>query len=612
MLDTAGQHPELANQQDGRPSLRTDLAPDDVMLPPHRQRITGVAVGSILLAALAALPAVAQTPSKGPPQGSPINRIAPAPPAHVEPGLTTPQSAPLQNLAPNTARRVVSVAVEGSTLLSADQTTASTQGLVGPTTPTSMIEAARLTLLKLYRDRLYPLVTVSATLTADGKLRYIITEGRIAEVQLDGDIGPAGIKVLEFLQNLVKPGPVSAGELERALLLAQDVPGVSLQTVLRPSESEPGALTLVARVVRSALSGYIAADNRSDRTTGPEQALAVLGVNSMSAFGERTEFSLFRSLLNPTQIFGQAAFETFIGSSGLKLRAYAGEGDTQPLGTLRTTGYDGKTLVGGLQASYPIIYTRQQKLSVTGIFDALQSIVTTSSGGAVTIASKDSLRILRVGADYALQDVWLGTSRPAINQISVRISRGIDGLGSSHTGSQTLGRVGSNVEFTKIIAELSRTQTLFAPWENATVGLFFSIGGQRSRDVIPSAEKYYLGGLRITRGFFSGEVTGDNALASTAELQLNTGVQGDLFSKSYNVGLQFYTFYDWGESWENRALDASKRLASFGLGLRASITPSLELDIEGVSRLTRQVDGAAGTVKPLPSKVFYWRVLNRF
>ena len=73
-------------------------------------------------------------------------------------------------------------------------------------------------------------------------------EGRIAAVKLDGDIGPAGTMVLRFLEHLTKFPVIDTKTLERWLLLAQDVPGVTLSTVLEPSKEEPGALTLVAQV----------------------------------------------------------------------------------------------------------------------------------------------------------------------------------------------------------------------------------------------------------------------------------------------------------------------------------------------------------------------------
>lgn len=555
-------------------------------------------------------PALPRIPDPNIPQGNPIPRMAPPAGLPVSPGLSN-QGEPLQNLAPNTPRRVTSVVVDGSTLMDKAETDAITAGVVGPAVPTSAIEEARLSLLRRYRDGGYPLVTVAASLAADGRLRYTVTEGRIAEVQLDGDIGPAGVKVLDFLGNLVQPGPVKATQLERWLLLAQDVPGVSLQTVLRPSESEPGALVLVARVSRQAFTGFLAVDNRAYRYTGPIQALGVVGYNSATSLGERTEISLLKSVFDNSQIFGQVAFESFIGKSGIKIRLYGGAGDTRPTGELRLVGYDARTIVAGAQVSYPVLYTRQQKLTVMGIFDVIQSDIFTAGTSAPT--SKDQLRVIRLGADYALQDIWLGASRPAVNQAQLRISRGIEGLGSSHSGAQSsLGRQDSVVEFTKVTLEVSRNQVLFSPWQDATVSLLGVVAGQYSPDILPSAEKFYLGGQRYTRGFYAGEVTGDNALAATMELQLNTSYQTSMFGTNWDVGLQFYGFYDWGGTWENKKLDLNHTLRSFGLGLRAALTRNVEFDIEGVNRLTRQTQSSSGGVKPLGEKALYMRLLARF
>lgn len=565
-------------------------------------------IGALVVVVLLATQAAAQAP---PPPGSPIERIAPPTGPKVAPGLVRPQPEQLQNLAPGSPRNVTAVAVEGSTILGAGDIATITSGLVGPSVPTSAIEEARLAFLRRYRDASYPLVTVSATLTAAGRLRFAVTEGRIAEVQLDGDIGAAGTKVLGFLQNLVQPGPVNTNALERWLLLAQDVPGVTVQTILRPSETDPGALTMVARVSRSPITGFLAVDNRAYRFTGPVEALVVANFNSFTSLGERTDLSIFKSPFDPTQIFGQAAFEAFIGTSGLKVRIYGGMGNSRPSGTLGTVGFNGQTQIAGTQISYPLLYTRQQKLNVLGMFDLINSSTYLSASGT-TPNSKDYLRVFRVGADYALLDNYFGPTRSAVNQANIRVSHGIQGLGSSHTGSTSLGRQGSILDFTKVNVELSRNQTLFSPWADATVSLLGLVAGQGSRNVLPSAEAFYLGGMRFTRGFYSGEVTGDNALAATGELQLNTTIQTSITGAPREIGMQYYGFYDWGQTWQNRALDTNQRLRSFGLGIRAALSQNLELDVEGVYRLTRQPSGSSGAVKPLSGQAVYWRLVARY
>ena len=70
--------------------------------------------------------------------------------------------------------------------------------------PLPKIDAARQAILQHYRSAGYVLSTVSANLDTAGHLRFVVTEGRIASVKLDGDIGPAGMQVLRFLNRLTE------------------------------------------------------------------------------------------------------------------------------------------------------------------------------------------------------------------------------------------------------------------------------------------------------------------------------------------------------------------------------------------------------------------------
>ena len=64
----------------------------------------------------------------------------------------------------------------------------------------------------------------------------------------------------------------------------------------------------------------------------------------------------------------------------------------------------------------------------------------------------------------------LGPSRSAINALSVRLSRGHEGTGRDHQRHcRTSPRQGEQTGFLKSNFEASRTQTLFAPWEGASV-----------------------------------------------------------------------------------------------------------------------------------------------
>ncbi len=223
-----------------------------------------------------------------------------------------------------------SVAVEGVTAYPQPDIAQLTAGLVGPAVPLPQIDAARQAILQRYRADGYVLTTVSANLDANGRLRFVVTEGRIASVKLDGDIGPAGTQVLRFLNRLTEKQPIDSVTLERYLLLAQDVPGVTLRAVLEPSTDQPGALNLIAQVSRqSGVRPRQRSTTGRSTQTGPIEVLGLLDFNSFTEFGEKTEVSYYHTFPN-SQNFGQVSAEAFIGASGLKVRIYGGAGPTNP------------------------------------------------------------------------------------------------------------------------------------------------------------------------------------------------------------------------------------------------------------------------------------------
>ncbi|NJK31729.1 MAG: DUF3570 domain-containing protein [Deltaproteobacteria bacterium] len=91
--------------------------------------------------------------------------------------------------------------------------------------------------------------------------------------------------------------------------------------------------------------------------TASIKAIGVAGFNSFTSLGERTELLGYISN-NQALRFVQAGFETFIGSSGLKFRAYAGAGDSTPTLELARLGYAGTTRVFGASLSYPLLRRR--------------------------------------------------------------------------------------------------------------------------------------------------------------------------------------------------------------------------------------------------------------
>ncbi|MDB5379550.1 MAG: Polypeptide-transport-associated domain protein ShlB-type [Rubritepida sp.] len=561
---------------------------------------------AVMLLALFGTAALAQVPPPViiPPGGTPNPQLAPPSLPRVGPGLTAPGPArPAEGITGQVAIR--DVAFLGSTAFTPAELTAVSGPLTGPAVPVAKIEDARAAIVTLYRERGFAFVTADATVGPDGTLRFQIAEGFISEVRLDGDVGPAGTQVLRFLNRLVNVQPLDIATLERQLLLAQDIPGLTVRTVLRPAGTAPGALSLVAQLSRRAVTGYVTADNRGPRFSGPEQGLAAVQFNSFTSMGEQTELALFYARAT-TQIFGQASWRGYIGGSGLQVRLYAGHGTSNPSGVLRSLGFEGESTVAGASLTYPVIRRRSQTLNLIGAFDTIDSDTwVDGTNGQRARLSQDSLRMLRAGADWTTFDLFAGETRPATNFVSLRLSQGVGGsLGRNPA------RLGSTGDFTKLSGEATRTQALFSPWSGALISLQGTVAGQWSNDILPLAEKFYLGGNRLGRGFYAGEVTGDNAIAVSGEVQLSTRHELNAFGVGLRLAPTYYIFTDAGWTFENQASDPDRRLQSFGFGLRMQVNERFEAQFEGVRRLTRQPQGPA--VPALHEDAFFWRVLARF
>jgi len=560
--------------------------------------------------------AEAQAPPAGaviPPGGTPVPAIRPEAPPSVGPGGQglAPPVAPSDDPALARTVRVTAVSVEGATAFPSATLLAHAPP-PGPAVALRQIEATRAAILNQYREGGYAFTTVDAVLSRDGRLRFVVGEGHITEVKLDGDIGPAGVQVLRFLNRLTEVRPLDIATMERYLLLAGDVPGVALRSVLRPASTGGGALTLVAQVARKAVGGYVTGDNRGYRLTGREQGLAAVQFNSFTSFGERSELAMFYAN-GHTQVFGQAGTEFFVGSSGTRVRVYAGTGSSQPADPLRSIGYEGTTTVAGLGVSYPVIRRRQQTLILSGAFDVIES-ETEADGpnGIQERLSRDHLRVVRLGGDWSVFDLLAGDARPAVNGLTLRLSHGLSGFGASDSDDPMLSRSGARTDFAKVNFEASRVQTLFRPWGDATVALQATLAGQWADDVLPQAEKFYLGGSRLGRGYYSGEITGDKALAFSAELQLFFPLEVAAWNMPVRIDPTFYAFYDVGQTWENQASDPNRRIASAGIGLRASLTEYVEVQVEGVHRFDTKPNGTSAFVEPEPQNAVFWRALMRF
>jgi hemolysin activation/secretion protein len=541
--------------------------------------------------ALAAPPTLA--PEAAPTQRSPLaGEAQPSPPGIVAPPAQAP---PPEESDDRTPVVLTGVIFEGATAYPKTLLDGMLGGLhAGPTTLGTVLSAVR-RLQYRYRTDGYILTKVSGRLVPeDGgyALHIQVIEGFIGSVKLAGAIGPVGNLIYRTLSALLRERPLTEKGLERAVLLCEDTPGITVRTILRPSKDEPGAVTLVAQISRKPWDVTLSLDNRGSRATGPEQLVLDAAANGFTSLGDRTEIVLYNTPFDNEEVFGQASQSIILGSSGLKLRSYFSYGQLVPGDVLKRLDYRSRILLTGISAEYPLVRTRALSSTVSLAFDVTHTNVDAAGfGGTSTLLSKEDLRIFRLDSHSLVQDQLLGAGHLGANDIDIELSQGAPGLfDGTRNGFVPAARLGEQRDFFKITPTLSRSQYL-AGWSRDNLNLYLAATGQWSDAVLPPSEKFFLGGNAFGRGFYNGELSGDDALAGTIELQWNA--PRDLHQ--IPLDLQYYAFYDAGMTWDRATADVHNHLdhhiESIGVGVRATIATHYFAQLEGVDRLTRRPDG---------------------
>jgi hemolysin activation/secretion protein len=257
-----------------------------------------------------------------------------------------------------------------------------------------------------------------------------------------------------------------------------------------------------------------------------------------------------------------------------------------------------------------VIRSRLVNLNVSGGLDYYRSDVHVVDN---TLLNRTDLRILRIGADANYRDEWNGVTFG-----SVRASQGLEAFGASKKGDPLLNRQGGDPAFRKVNGEVSRLQAIYGTVD-FSLNLLGTVAGQYSRDIIPANEKFFVGGDRLGRGYFAGQVTGDKAVAGTLELQFNfvvpndpiSGESGTIDTGMRGTPVQLYAFYDYAKVWNNAPLEVPRQLArSWGGGARINVLETTTVEVEGTRRLDRDVDGA-NTPRLAPWHA-YVRLTSRF
>lgn len=408
----------------------------------------------------------------------------------------------------------------------------------------------------------------------DGSVTIKVFEGYIDQVQIEqeGDVAGGTALIERLTERLNRPGPVRTRDLESALLLSNDLPGVSIRTIITPSQERVGAADLRLIVTQERDLFTVAANNRGTRYLGPLQVFATYQLNSPFKNHGRLTADYVTAWGGDQELgYYGLSYDTIVHKSGTQLNIGGSYADTDPGFTLSQFDVEGESTSAFIGLEQPLIRTRRENLSVYGLFDYLNS----ENDATITLLEyEDKVRTLRVGARYNFVDGYKG-----FNRFNVEVSQGLDILGASEEGDD-VSRANGDPEFTKIYLEASRVQAL--P-HNAS--LVLATKAQKSAHTLLSSEEFGIGGARFGRAYDPSEVVGEDGVVGSLEVN-KTYASPYAELDSY----QLYGFYDIGAVWNDDAAQDKESLSSAGAGVRAVLFGGANASFEVSKPLTRDVD----------------------
>lgn len=431
-----------------------------------------------------------------------------------------------------------------------------------------------------YRNDGYILtqVVVPPQTIEDGIARLQVVEGYIDSVVIQGgDEGEFALDMIRsYASRISTGGAMNVDDMERQLLLINDLPGVSARSVISPSKTTPGAADLLIIVERDPFDAIVGINNHGSKFLGPWQGTAAANLNSILGFNEQISLQAVAAPDSGMELaFGSVGYEQPIGPWGTKLSVTGSITDTDPGHTLSPFEVEGLSRSVTIRAEHPVMRSRDTNIFAHLLFDWRN----VESENNVELTRKDRIRAVRAGAQAEFLDRLIGV---AVNTIDLQISKGLDIMGASDEGDANMTRAAGDPQFTKGNLQVQRLQRV-----TSSVNILLSGRAQLSSTPLLSSEEFGVGGINTVRGFSPSEIVGDDGIAGRAELQWRTPITNSVLEAT-----QLFGFIDSGRVWNKDATtSATKRdsITSVGGGVRLDLPMDINAEFVAAKPLNRDV-----------------------
>ena len=386
----------------------------------------------------------------------------------------------------------------GNTLLSAGQLAPAVAEYLNRPLDFSQLQAASAAVAEIYRAAGW---IVRAYLPqqdiVDGVVTIQIVEAVFGGVQLEG--APATRVSLTQIQRGIDAqqavgAPLNADAIDRALLLADDLPGVAVSGSLREDTQASQTELVIKLADEPLLMGEGTLDNTGSRSTGAKRLSANLNFNSAFGLGDLLSANLIHTQgsdylrLGGTLPVGAKGWRIGANASNMRYRLI-----TEEFAALDSKG---TSSTAGLEASYPLIRSRLQNLYFNASLDH-KSFDNQANGVTSTNYQASSLSLSLSG------NLFDKLGGGGANSASLALTSGQLDLSGSPNQAADAASSQTDGSYRKLRYSVSRQQVI-----TDEVSFYAALSGQWASKNLDSSEKFYLGGSSGVRAYPGSEAGG--------------------------------------------------------------------------------------------------------
>jgi hemolysin activation/secretion protein len=478
---------------------------------------------------------------------------------------------------------VTEIQIVGATALSQEQLAETYSDLVGTRISLSELYGVANAITAKYAAAGYALcfALVPAQQIKDGVVRIQVIEGFVARIVLENGHPIVPPAVAAYGWKLLHSRPLRTADLERYLLLANDIPGYTVKAVFDRSpdrNAAAGATQLILRIARQVAEGTVTLDNRGSRELGSYRGDAFVSLRSLFGFGEEIQFHTLQSFQPGLLDYYSGLISLPVDGDGTRSTQSFSYSNTLPtIAALGAGNFRGTTLIANWNLEHPFVRSRAESWWTSVGFTAKNL-----DGSVLDVPdSEDRIYVANVATTY-MTNADTGTT-----YLHFTINQGLPIFDATTSTSPLRSRSSGSGVYTTAVLDLARRQDIWGPFDSLT-----SFNGQWASRGLLASEQCGYGGAAYGRAFDDSELVGDECVMGSTELRFAPFALIGHQPKMLTL-FQLYGFYDAGIVWERGAIlsgeEQSEVGESCGGGVRLGMSWGLSASVEYTQPITHDV-----------------------